>query len=43
VGGLVEKNLRNLEKIKEKIQGGSLQRYMGLKVQTFHVFFKEKI
>jgi hypothetical protein len=41
VGGLGGKNLRNLEKIKLKIQGGSLQRYMGLKVQAFHhVFFK---
>jgi hypothetical protein len=41
VGGLVGKNLRNLEKIKKKYMGGSLQRYMGLKVQTFHhVFFK---
>jgi hypothetical protein len=39
--GLVGKNLRNLEKIKIKNIGGSLQRYMGLKVQTFHhVFLK---
>jgi hypothetical protein len=27
VGGLVGKNLRNLEKIKKKISGGTLQRY----------------
>jgi hypothetical protein len=41
VGGLVGKDLRNLEKIKLKIYGGSLQRYMGRKVQTcHHVFFK---
>jgi hypothetical protein len=41
VGGLVGKNLRNLEKNKIKNIEGYLQRYMGLKVQTFHhVFFK---